>query len=43
MIKIEYRCDKCGKCEPYIPSKHGRIIICMNCHHEEQIPTPKPI
>lgn len=43
MIKIEYSCDKCGKCEPYMPSKAGGIIICMKCRHQENIPKPTPI
>lgn len=40
MIKIEYVCDKCGECESYMPSKHGGIIICGICKHQEEIPTP---
>lgn len=43
MIKLEYNCDNCGKCEPYMPSKHGGIIICSRCGHEEKMPIPKSI
>lgn len=43
MIKIEYRCDNCGECEPYMPSKCGGVIICNKCGHEEKIPEPTNI
>lgn len=43
MIKIEYTCDNCGRCEPYMPSKAGGCIICYKCNHEESIPKPAPI
>lgn len=40
MIKIEYKCDNCGACEPYMPSKAGGIIVCMKCSHTERIIIP---
>lgn len=40
MIRIEYACDKCGACEPHMPTGASGVIVCGKCHHAEDIPTP---